>query len=670
MLRKIGRFIYYNLFFLTPLLVLSSTSELFELNKMNMIYASSVTIFCIIAFSMIRTKKIVIPRLPFQISFITLLTITFLSFLFSIDRHMSWFGYYGRFNGGVLSLVAYGVLMYGIGYFFTARDLRAILSTMLISSTVVMVWGLSGFFGHDLSCLVFTGQFNNSCWTDQFRPAERMFSTLGQPNWLGAYLAVHFFIGVHGILSDRWKRWYIGYGYLVLVVVSLLATKSRSALLSVGVGLIVFGLGLYKVKMIAILRSQTKYMLVFVALCLVAMVTVKTGFERVDSLITLSRPSSPAHSTVTTPRPLSSEVTESLDIRKIVWMGAIDLMKRYPVLGTGPETFAIGYTFTRPNAHNLTSEWDYIYNKAHNEYLNLGATTGIIGLLVYGAYLLSVLWYFWSVLRDDSQQTQLLAISFLAAFVTILTTNFFGFSTSVIQLYFFLLPMILLVSTNRGVIDLLGRARSSSFAPIQKLQVAFVVILFLFCQSWLFMFFIADMQYAQALVHEANDDIVTAYQHLHTAESLHHEPLYLDKLSNYEANLALIAASQGKNDIADRSLRQSQLHGIAVLKSSPYNVQFWKTNTKNNLIYYQLTSDQQYLFDGLKSIQTAMSIAPTDPKLPYSEAVYYSVLAGEAKKAGEHDQYLGLAQKSVTKALVLKPNYTAATELRAKLAKE
>lgn len=289
---------------------------------------------------------------------------------------------------------------------------------------------------------------------------------------------------------------------------------------------------------------------------------------------------------------------------------------------------------------------------------------------MYGAYLLSVLWYLCSTLQDDSQQTQLLATSFLAAFVTILTTNFFGFSTSVIQLYFFLLPMILLVSTNRGTIDLLSRARSSSIVPIQKLQIAFVVILFLFCQSWLFMFFIADMQYAQALVYEANDDIVTAYQHLHTAESLHHEPLYLDKLSNYEANLALIAASQGKNDIADRSLHQSQLHGIAVLKSSPYNVQFWKTNTKNNLIYYQLTSDQQYLFDGLKSIQTAMSIAPTDPKLPYSEAVYYSVLAGELKKAGEHDRYLALAQKSVTKALTLKPNYTAAAELRAKLAKE
>ena len=31
-------------------------------------------------------------------------------------------------------------------------------------------------YGYDLSCFIFTGQFNNSCWTDQFRPSERIFS--------------------------------------------------------------------------------------------------------------------------------------------------------------------------------------------------------------------------------------------------------------------------------------------------------------------------------------------------------------------------------------------------------------------------------------------------------------------------------------------------------------
>ena len=51
-----------------------------------------------------------------------------------------------------------------------------------------------------LTCLLFTGQFSNACWDNTslaFRPELRAFSTLGQPNWLGAYLAVTFFIGIY-----------------------------------------------------------------------------------------------------------------------------------------------------------------------------------------------------------------------------------------------------------------------------------------------------------------------------------------------------------------------------------------------------------------------------------------------------------------------------------------
>ena len=36
-------------------------------------------------------------------------------------------------------------------------------------------------------------------------------------------------------------------------------------------------------------------------------------------------------------------VTESGDIRKIVWQGAIELWKQYPILGTGVENFAYSY---------------------------------------------------------------------------------------------------------------------------------------------------------------------------------------------------------------------------------------------------------------------------------------------------------------------------------------
>ncbi|MEK9179052.1 MAG: O-antigen ligase family protein, partial [Patescibacteria group bacterium] len=84
--------------------------------------------------------------------------------------------------------------------------------------------------------------------------------------------------------------------------------------------------------------------------------------------------------------------TDSIVIRKLVWQGAVKLGLKYPLFGTGVETFAYAYNFTRPAAHNQTSEWDFVYNKAHNELLNYFANTGFFGLfsylLLFGAFLI------------------------------------------------------------------------------------------------------------------------------------------------------------------------------------------------------------------------------------------------------------------------------------------
>ena len=45
---------------------------------------------------------------------------------------------------------------------------------------------------------------------------------------------------------------------------------------------------------------------------------------------------------------LESGGTESGQIRTIVWKGALEIFKHYPLLGTGPETFAFAYPMFMP----------------------------------------------------------------------------------------------------------------------------------------------------------------------------------------------------------------------------------------------------------------------------------------------------------------------------------
>lgn len=667
MLKKIGRLIYYSLFLLTPLIVLKDTSELFELNKMNFIYFSSISVALILAIAMIRAKKVFIRRSAFDIFGLVFMGVMLLSTLFSMDRHMSIFGYYGRFNGGLLSILAYSTLFYGLGFFFTKKDINKILKVSMLSSVIVMFWGLSGKLGHDFSCLLFTGQFSNSCWTDQFRPAERMFSTLGQPNWLGAYLAIQFFIGVYFLVTKHFKRWYLSYAYLLLTFICLLSTKSRSALLAVGIGSILYGCAVIIIRQAEFFMKEKKKLIGLAILFLISIVVFKTGIAKIDNLTQLQNAKTVSPQKNVQTRPLSSEVTESLDIRKIVWKGAIDLGMKYPLLGTGPETFGFSYYFTRPVEHNATSEWDYVYNKAHNEYLNYFATTGFLGLLSYLSLLGVVVYQLKVVIFSDNRSAneRLLSVSLLCSYVTILITNFFGFSTSTVSLFFFLIPGF--VALHHSSTKDFFEQDDASFHPTQKIEIGLAMIAFLFCFVWLLTSFVADTQYAQGLIYEANGDYIKAGQLVTTAVNLHPEPMFLDKLSYLDANLALIASYQGEKDLVVKFMEGSRQASLRALRSSPKNIQYWKTDAKNNLVYYQITLDKTYIETGIASVQLAMSLAPTEPKLPYTLAVFYSILADDASDSNTKKSYLARAVESANKAISLKPNYTNAKEFLKKL---
>ncbi len=175
MVDKITRSLYYSLFFVTPLLMFPFTSELFEFNKMIFIYLTAVLVGFFWVLKIGQEKKVRFKRTPLDIPILIFLLSQILSTLFSIDKLTSLFGYYGRFNGGLFSTIAYIVLFYGFVNFSNLIEKEKILKTSLLASFISIIWGLPGRFGFDLTCWTFTGELNNSCLADQVRPSERMF---------------------------------------------------------------------------------------------------------------------------------------------------------------------------------------------------------------------------------------------------------------------------------------------------------------------------------------------------------------------------------------------------------------------------------------------------------------------------------------------------------------
>lgn len=658
MIGKTIRALYYILFFVVPLIVIPSTSELFELNKMIAIYAVALCIFCGVAVdAIIHGPQTVLRRTPFDKPLGVFLAVMTLSWIFSIDHHTSFFGYYGRFNGGLLSLFAFTVLYYGASWYFTREHVLKLLKVTVVTSVLVMIWGLSGKLGFDFSCLIFTGQFNNSCWTDQFRPAERMFSTLGQPNWLGAYLAAHFFLGLYMYLTkarNKGSEWmpHIPYGlYLILTFMCLLFTRSRSALIAWGVGCALVGV------YFLVRRSKHSYKpvasIAFASVLLV--LTFKSGIAQVDRYISFPTQSQKQPVVVAQTPSAPSAVTESFDIRKIVWSGAWELGMRYPLLGTGPETFAYSYYLVRPIAHNLTSEWDYIYNKAHNEYLNYLATTGFIGLAAYIG--LSVVFFFYLLRKfksaRGSQEVELVGVTFATAYCAVIITNFFGFSTSTSQLLFFIVPAL--------AVSLIEPQTASARSKItlafrEYTQLATVGVIGVVGGVWIVLFLIADLNYAQGVSALSQGDYPLAASKIRRAMMYHSEHIYEDRYSTALANIALLASFSEKPSSADAYITLSRYYIDHALKRSPKNPLYWRTKGKNEYTFYQAKTKEVYIDEAIQGINRAFTLAPTDPKLPYTLGLLYGVTNRQEESL-----------KYMDRSIALKPDYLDAYILKLKL---
>src|SRR5260370_40250000 len=99
---KVIEYSFYALFLLIPLVFQGSTSELFEFNKMWLAFAITVIIALSWFSKMVFQRRFFIQRTPLDIPLALFLLSQIFSTIFSLDQHVSWWGYYSRFNGGLL----------------------------------------------------------------------------------------------------------------------------------------------------------------------------------------------------------------------------------------------------------------------------------------------------------------------------------------------------------------------------------------------------------------------------------------------------------------------------------------------------------------------------------------------------------------------------------------
>lgn len=663
MSQKIIEGAFLVLLFFTPLFFTPFNNELFEYNKMLLTYGLTFIIAGFWLIKMVLERRVIFKKTPLDIPILLFLLSQTLSTFFSIDTHTSLWGYYSRSNGGLFSILSYLTLFYAFVSNISRGRLTLFLKAVLAGGLVVSLWAIPEHFGVSPSCVILVGRFSADCWVQDVQ--ARVFATLGQPNWLAAYLSMLIFPAMYFFLSA--KNRLLSTYYLVLTVILYLAftfTYSRGSSLGFLAGILVFG-----ASYIFNLRSKQAFSSIGIILGFFLTINLLFGSALTGDFRLIKQSAPPPRPGLTTGVTTSSTQletggTESGQIRLIVWKGAFDIFKHYPVLGSGVETFAYSYYNFRPKEHNLVSEWDFLYNKAHNEYINYLATTGILGL---GSYLLMIGGFVvWSIryqvlgMNKKIHDTNYLILNtaLLSGYISYLIQNAFGFSVVMIALLFYLFPAFAFVEAdvlnNRTFKGKFTGQFFSLFAGIiykREIYTKGAVLIILLMTGYLLFslgkIWTADKYYKLGSDYADAGNVGKGYNYLLSAYALNDsEPLFESDLG-YAAAAASVALAEEDATESARLKDEAGQYTDEVLRSSPKNVSLWRTAIRT---YYELSLiDPKFEDKTLETVDNTIALAPTDPKLYYNKAL---ILFQLGKKVD--------AVEVMKKAIEFRPNYREA----------
>lgn len=666
-LRRLFIWSAHLLVLVTPFLFTWVNEELFEFNKMMFVYAITVVMAGAWVGRRIIEKKWRWPRTYVSIPLLLFVVSQVLSTLFSIHPYTSWFGYYTRFHGGLLSTLCYSALFWMMSTELQPKEVLKLLNTWLVAALGVALYAVPESLGHSPSCWLISGgqHFDVSCWKQDVQ--SRIFGTFGQPNWLAAYgvMTLPFAI-ILTLRTQKMPLKILTALVSVLLFWMILLTKSRSALVAIG------AMGSMSLMLLLIrdwrqgsrLSTVVKLGLV-IALCTGLLVSSFGQRLQLQSLGCFLAPDTFFAGLRSTISPDTAPLTNSLEtggtdsgiIRCIVWNGAWKISQRYPLFGSGVETFAYSYYQDRPIEHNYVSEWDFLYNKAHNEVLNFLATTGIAGLVTYLVLIGSVVAMAMKKTLDTkaSLDNRLIAAGISISTIGLTVTNVLGFSTVTVTMLLFVAAAMLhslhTHSQPEKMVDVPNKKNSAtSLQGWQLVSLAVVSVGVIWGISMIWSWWQADHVFYQGKSYLTAGYTLEGLTLLEQAVQMRpYESTFTDELAATYAQIAVGLQQQGEaTAAAEFALSAQQMSDFTLLLNSRH-LNWYKSRASMFMTLAQFQPD--LLNKAVESLRIAQNLAPTDPKIRYNLGLIYA-----SQQATES------ARTEFNAAVELRPNYIQAQE--------
>lgn len=338
-----------------------------------------------------------------------------LACIFSTTPILSFWGSYERLNG-LLQFLYYVYFFFLFIILIEKEEVKKLIYFLCLAGFVIAMMAILQNYFH-----IFL-----SLWDTDVLAGRVAIGTLGQPNFLASYLLMllPFFLVFWGE-GKQWTR-YLWLTGLVTLTWAILLTLSRGAVFGILVSMI-FMVFFYKRKLLAI-------PVFFLTIFVFANIFAGSGFIQNNRILNRLV--------------LNGEGLRSADARLEIWPATLKLIQEKPILGYGQDVFQYAFEKFAPprllyleDVHNKT-------DRAHDEILDIAASTGIIGLISYLFFL------FFSIRTGVKKNKDIIVLAATTSLVAIFANNIFEFSVTInYMLWWLMIGIIVILCGEKSVIN-------------------------------------------------------------------------------------------------------------------------------------------------------------------------------------------------------------------------
>ncbi len=373
----------------------------FEPVKFGLLWKLSTALLATVAGALILNGR---PYyVPLLLPVLAFLAIATLSTILSTNTMRSFMGTADR-HDGLLSLACGILLFYAAARFLDSwARVRVFLIAGVASAVIISGYGLLQIFGLDpvLQMDIPWAYFQEPVGGPislLYARMDRVFSTIGYPIQLANYLTLMMgaALALYFEAEGRWEKgmWLAA---IALMAACWLYTYTRGAMLGCAVAVLILTFLAYR-------RLGTFKPLIL------PVIVVAAGILGAVLLNPLPASNISNHvggtNMATNPGDVPSGGDISVTTRLLMWRDALPMIADHPLFGYGPDNFAKPFKdYESAELRSFFGKGNSI-DKAHNEFVQVAATTGLLGLAAY-------LWIFVSYFRKSYRSSgwPLLALS-------------------------------------------------------------------------------------------------------------------------------------------------------------------------------------------------------------------------------------------------------------------